>query len=128
MANLLYWRQLDVTRNSIQMAGQACFTHSQLHGKSCAMIQDMLMLEKGINWNDFDTDKKRGSCCIQLEDEKETGQEHPDEMDEKADLTMKETYGQRVSRPHWVIDREIPIFKGEGREYIEKLVYPEEDE
>jgi tRNA(His) 5'-end guanylyltransferase len=92
VTNLIYWRQLDATRNSIQMVGQANFSHGQLQNKSCNDIQDMLMLQKGINWNDYATDEKRGSCCI------------------------KDSDG-------WIIDRNIPIFKGEDREYIDKLVY-----
>ena len=28
----------------------------------------------------------------------------------------------RVLRTQWVIDNEIPIFKDEGREYIEKFI------
>ena len=97
-ANLLYWRQLDATRNSIQMVGQSNFSHKQIYGKSCSQIQDMLMQEKNINWNDFPTHLKRGSCCIRKENEE-------------------------AGRPNWMIDREIPIFKGEGREYIEKLIF-----
>ena len=27
----------------------------------------------------------------------------------------------------WVIDKEIPIFKGEGRKYIEDLIFIEEE-
>ena len=30
VANLLYWRQLDASRNSIQMVGQANFSHKEL--------------------------------------------------------------------------------------------------
>ena len=26
-------------------------------------------------------------------------------------------------RIHWMIDKEIPIFKNESREYIDKLIY-----
>ena len=58
--NLVYWRQLDATRNSIQMVGQANFSHNELQGKSCNMIQDMLHEQKGINWNDYETRWKRG--------------------------------------------------------------------
>lgn len=60
VCNLIYWRQLDATRNSIQMVGQANFSHRELQGCSCSKIQDMLMVNKGINWNDFDTRWKRG--------------------------------------------------------------------
>ncbi|MDY4743090.1 MAG: tRNA(His) guanylyltransferase Thg1 family protein [Lachnospira sp.] len=100
VTNLIYWRQLDAIRNSIQMVGQANFSYKELQNKSCNMIQDMLMTEKGINWNDFPTYQKRGSCCI-------IGEYYIDST---------------PVRTHWVIDEEIPIFKGEDREYIEKLI------
>lgn len=98
VTNCLLWRQNDATRNSIEMVGQANFSHSQLHKKSCNQIQDMLMLEKGINWNDIPTHLKRGSCCIR-----------------KVDKT--------ANRSQWIIDNEIPIFKGEGRNYIDNLIF-----
>lgn len=49
VTNLIYWRQLDASRNSIQMVGQANFSHKELQNKSCNEIQDMLMTQKGIN-------------------------------------------------------------------------------
>ena len=64
VTNLIYWRQLDATRNSIQMVGQAHFSHNELQDKTCNMIQDMLMTKYGINWNDFTTPCKRGTACI----------------------------------------------------------------
>ena len=62
VVNCIYWRQLDAARNSIQMVGQANFSHRELHGKTCNMIQDMLHEQKGINWNDYPTKWKRGVC------------------------------------------------------------------
>lgn len=67
VTNLIYWRQLDATRNSIQMVGQANFSHKELQGRSCSNIQDMLMEQKGINWNDISTACKRGTACIKGE-------------------------------------------------------------
>ena len=64
VTNLIYWRQLDATRNSIQMVGRSKFSHKQLENKSCSDIQDMLMNEYQINWNNIPTYLKRGSCCI----------------------------------------------------------------
>lgn len=98
VCNNLLWRQNDATRNSIQMVGRAYFSHKQLNKKSTSDIQDMLMLEKSVNWNDYPTKYKRGSCCIRKTDN-ETG------------------------RSKWVIDNEIPIFKGEGRKYVDNLIY-----
>lgn len=97
VTNCILWRQLDATRNSIQMVGQANFSHKELQNKNCNQIQEMLFTEKGINWNDFPTDCKRGSCCIRYEGK-------------------------------WVIDKEIPIFKGEDRDYIENLINCEQVE
>ena len=53
VTNLICWRQLDATRNSIQMVGQANFSHKQLQHKSCNDIQNMLLIEKDINCTFF---------------------------------------------------------------------------
>lgn len=97
VTNCVLWRQNDATRNSVEMVAQANFSHNVLQNKSQSKMQDMLMLEKGINWNDFETYKKRGSCCVKVLQEGD-------------------------KRPKWIIDKEIPIFKGEGRKYIDDLV------
>lgn len=112
VTNFIYWRQLDASRNSIQMVGQANFSHKELQNKSCNQIQDMLMEQKGINWNDFHTYQKRGSCCIKDKNYKPVvcGDDEIHELISKA------------LRPYWTIDKEIPIFKGEGREYIDRLI------
>lgn len=111
VTNLIYWRQLDCTRNSIQMVGQANFSHKELQNKTCNMIQDMLMTQKGINWNDTPTHLKRGSCCVKS-DSKTTCASYVD----------GEVKTWTAERPHWYIDTQIPIFKGEGREYIESRI------
>lgn len=89
--NCLLWRQQDATRNSIQSVAQANFSHRQLEGKNCNELQEMLWQEKGINWNDYPTHLKRGSCCV------------------KTTYTL-EVDGKGVQRSKWVIDNEIPIF------------------
>ena len=98
VCNCIYWRQLDATRNSIQMVGQSQFSHRELQGKSCNQIQEMLFQERNINWNDLEDHLKRGSCCVRAQADDEAG------------------------RPKWIIDRQIPVFSGEGREYIERLI------
>lgn len=92
VTNLIYWRQLDAMRNSIQMVGQANFSHRELQGKSRSDIKNMLIEEKSINWDELPIYQKRGSCCIKKENK-------------------------------WVIDKEIPVFKGENREYIDNLIF-----
>ena len=80
VTNCVIWRQQDATRNAIQMLGQCNFSHKELQGKSCNDIQDMLMTQKGINFNDMPIEFKRGVCCRKNEEGK------------------------------WVIDEEPPIF------------------
>lgn len=95
VCNCILWRQLDATRNSIQMVGQANFSHKELHGKSCNMIQDMLHEQKGINWNDFPIYQKRGTACYKILEN-----------------------GKRI----WIIDKNMPILKNEDRNYVEKHI------
>lgn len=105
VCNYLIWRQQDATRNSIQSVGQANFSQKELYGKSCNNIQDMLMIQKGINWNDYSITLKRGSCCIKT-------------VIQDPNVDIKDG-AHPISK--WVIDNEIPIFT-QDRNYIEKLI------
>lgn len=109
VTNCIYWRQLDATRNSIQMVGQANFSHNELQNKTCNDIQNMLLTQKGINWNDLPTYQKRGSCVIYVD------YQNPTSL----------TDGDRIKG--WVVDKDIPIFKGDGRSYIDNLVFLDGD-
>lgn len=109
VANCLIWRQQDATRNSIEAVGQANFSHHELHKKTCNMIQEMLWSQRGINWNDFPTELKRGSCCIKRQ------------FEETIDDPRNPGQKIIVCRNRWIIDHEIPIFT-QDREYIEKLI------
>ena len=66
--NLVYWRQLDARRNSVQMIGQARYSHSYLQGKSCADIKELLSADFGINWDGLPARWKHGCSWT-----KETG-------------------------------------------------------
>lgn len=89
VCNLVYWRQLDAIRNSIQMCGQAHFSHSELQGKTCKDIQDMLAFGRGFEWNHLPPRWRHGVAWT-----KEKG-----------------------------IDLDMPVLRGENREYVEKLIF-----
>lgn len=95
VCNLLYWRQLDCTRNSIQGLGQAHFSHKELHGKNCNEIQDMLMLQKNVNWNEIPTKFKRGVSIYKT--------------------PVKDSHNE------WFTDYEMPILS-QDRNYIERFI------
>lgn len=119
VTNCVYWRQLDASRNSIQMVGQANFSYKELQNKSCNNIQDMLMEQKGINWNDFPIYQKRGTCVIKEPGFTQTRTIIEPQVFGKPRVTTE----REIRSSKWIIDKEIPIFKGEGRQYIDRLVY-----
>jgi len=124
VVNVIIWRQQDCTRNSIQMVGRAHFSHKELDHKSCEAIQEMLFSQKGINWNDTETHKKRGTCvykrsvCI-----KDGLTYNLDDKDgfPKSKEDRLQILGNPTIRTEYVIDTEIPIFT-QDRNYIQKWV------
>lgn len=111
--NYFIFRQQDATRNSIQMVAQSNFSQKELQGKNCNIIQDMLHEQKGINWNDYPTVYKRGSCIIKVYDV-------IIQYDEVGNICG---YTERTK---WIADKEIPIFT-QDRNYINKYVMLEEN-
>ena len=103
VCNYFIWRQKDATRNSIQAAGQAVFSHKELDRKSQVDIQEMLF-QKGINWNNYSIPEKRGSFVRRYTE------------------TIEREDGVVIVRNPWYIDIEMPILT-EDRDYIEDLVY-----
>ena len=99
VCNYFIWRQQDATRNSIQMVAQSLFSHKQLHGKDCNVLQDMMFTEHGVNWNGYPTHQKRGTCIVKEQKDKDG-----------------------AMRSRWVPDLNIPIFT-QDRDYINKYVY-----
>lgn len=99
VCNYFLWRQQDATKNSISMVAQANFPHKQLQSLNGSQLQDKLMLEKGLNWNDLPTWQKRGVCI------------------KKQGYMNGET-----ARTKWEVDMNIPIFS-QNREYVEQYVY-----
>lgn len=66
--NYFLWRQQDCVRNSISSVAQANFSHKELNRLSTNQMQDKLMTELGINWNNFLIREKRGAMCFKYED------------------------------------------------------------
>jgi tRNA(His) 5'-end guanylyltransferase len=64
VCNYFIWRQIDATRNAIQMAGREYFSHKELFNKNCNTIQEMLFQKHQINFNDYPVIRKRGFCLV----------------------------------------------------------------
>lgn len=103
VTNYFYWREADAIRNSIEMVGHANFSQNQLHKVNTDGIKKMLF-EKGIDYDKIPIYKQRGVCCI------------------KTKMSSFSPDNKPVMRTVWVTDIDIPIFKGDGREYIESKI------
>ena len=101
--HVLLWRQLDATRNAIQMSAQSEFSHKQLQNKNCNQLQEMLFQEKGINFNDYPDGFKRGRCVVK----------------EKYMAPVFNGEGE-VERSRWVIT--VPPIFTQDRDWIWKYI------
>lgn len=103
----LLWRENDATKNSIQMLGQSLFSHNELQNLNGNEVQDKMMLEKGVNWNELETKFKRGTYVKRIKTSM------PFTPDELATLPPKH---KAHKNPDLVIERSIikeieyPIF------------------
>ena len=75
------------------------------------------MTQKSINWNYLPTYQKRGSCCVR----------NKIVIESDGVMATAQLRDTSKSENEWIIDTEIPIFKGEGRAYIDSLVFTGED-
>ena len=103
----LLWRENDATKNSIQMLAQHLFSHNELQNLNTSELQDKMMLEKGVNWNQLESKLKRGTYIKRIKTSK------PFTADELATLPPMH---QAHKNPDLIIERSIfkeieyPIF------------------
>ncbi len=108
VTNYFNWRQQDAIRNSIQMVGQAHFSQTELNGKCNQEIIEMLIQQRDIDWNKLEIYKQRGTCII------------------RSAHSSFLLNGKQITTDTWSYDFDIPRFIGEGRDYIERYLYPDD--
>lgn len=97
------WRQNDCTRNSILGLSQKYMSHKDMKGLKCNDLQNVLLTKYNINWNNFSTVEKRGTCAYKALVDPE-----------------KEQYD-------WKLDFEMPILMEDRSFVVDKIVFFEED-
>lgn len=97
------WRQNDCTRNSILGLAQKYMSHKEMHGLKCNELQNILLTKYDVNWNNFTTVEKRGTCSYKVL------------VDEEKD------------RHEWILDFEMPILMDDREFVVSKITYPKED-
>jgi len=103
----LLWRENDASKNSISMLGQSLFSHADVQGLNGNQLQDKMMLEQGVNWNDLATKFKRGTYVRRVKRSKPFTKEEIE--------TLPENHNARKN-PELIIERNkvsvinLPIF------------------
>jgi tRNA(His) 5'-end guanylyltransferase len=75
-------------------------SHSECHGKNSKQLQELMFQRFGVNWNNYPTACKRGSCVYRIPE-------------------TKVIDGKEVCRRPWFVDVEPPVFS-QDRRYIER--------
>lgn len=107
----LLWRENDATKNSIYTLAWSMFSHGSLQNLNGNQLQDKMMLEKQVNWNDLPVKYKRGTYIrreettrnFTIEDLKTLPPKHKAHTDPSLVLTR-----------HEIKDVELPILNKVG--------------
>lgn len=103
----LLWRENDATKNSISMLARSFFSDKELFDLNGSEMQDKMMLEKGVNWNDLEARFKRGTYVRRIKTSRPFTKEELDSLPEKHNARKN---------PDLVVERnvveivELPIF------------------
>lgn len=101
----LLWREQDATRNSILCLAQSMYSHTEVENKNTSELQDKMMLEKGVNWNDLPVRLKRGTYIKRRVVEKPFSKEELDSLPpqhnarKNPDLVISRSVISRVEYP-----------------------------
>lgn len=132
-ANVILWRSLDATKNSISMAARAKFSHNALHRKSGREMRAMLQ-EVGVDWDAYPAYFKRGTFLqrrtitrtFTAAERAALPPRHAAHQD--PDLVVTRSEIQQIDMPPFldVINRVGVIFHGEAPLTDDDVVYREE--
>jgi tRNA(His) 5'-end guanylyltransferase len=76
----LLWRENDATRNSKLMLANSLFGHAKCLNLNTSELQDKMMLEKGVNWNNLENKYKRGTYIKRIKVNKPFSKEEIDSL------------------------------------------------
>lgn len=112
----LLWRENDATKNSISMLARSLFSHKELQNLNYNQMQDKMMLEKGVNWNDLPVKFKRGVYIRRVKTYKPYSKEEIDSLPEKhnarktPDLVIERNVISQIDMPIFnKIDNKVEV-------------------
>lgn len=96
-------KQKSALNQAIGDMGETYFSAQELAGKTASEVQKMAFENRGINFEDYPNEFKRGSACLKM----------------SAENGISDGLPQNASI--WKIDREMPLLCEDTRSYIERL-------
>jgi tRNA(His) 5'-end guanylyltransferase len=119
-ANVILWREQDATRNSVESAARAQYSHNALMNRNTREMRAMLR-DKGIDWDDYPALFKRGTYIQRRVTHRRFSTEELEALPPKhaartnPELTVERTdYVEFVMPPFGrVQNREAVVFFGE---------------
>lgn len=96
------WRQNDCTRNSILGLAQKYMSHKEMQGLKCNELQNILLTKYDVNWNNFTTVEKRGTCAY------------------------RELIDPEKERFEWKLDFDMPILMSDRSFVLGKIFCPDQ--
>ena len=111
VAEYFHWRQVDASRNSLNMLASCHFSHKELQSKNSEDKHNMLH-GVGVNWNNMPIPFKRGRV-IRREPNKRTVR--------YTHKKTKQEIVQEIEEMAWMVDNKIPVF-GKDKSYLEGLI------
>ena len=105
-ANVILWRELDATKNSVSMAARAYYPSAELHSRSNAEMHELLF-QKGVNWNDYPPFFKRGTFLFRRVVERKFT---ADELEELPPRHAARTNPELIVTRHELRAEELPPF------------------
>lgn len=109
-ANMFLWREKDATRNALSMAARHLYSHKELMGKRSSELHELLF-QKGVNFNDYPSEFKRGSYFQRQVFERELTSEEL----ERIPSSSRPPVGQKVLRAQTVELDLPPLSQVENR-------------
>lgn len=107
VTNYFYWRQSDSYRNATNLIAKTYFSNKELYGKTRYDIIEMIQ-SKNDDISNYERYNIFGSCCTK-------SLKYCTSITEMGDMDT-------FTRNKWIVDLNIPLFKKEGRGYIERLL------
>lgn len=114
--NCFIWREMDATRNSIQMAARAHFSHNACENKDSSELQEMLFSQKMINWNDYPNAFKRGTYIRRRNVERAFTPEEYDALPPKHEARRNPNL--KIQRSVIMLENFEPLAKISNREEV----------